>query len=112
MILCSPTVPRYEHPVRSRTRETGNRYSLAVPTIQTGPCDSDMIPRPLQMLICGPLSMSWSAVHTQRPSRYALEDVVRCNPMNAAKHAAPLVAEVGHWLACKFVPSSVQETQA
>ena len=47
--------------------EGESEHSLAVPTIHTGPCDSDMIPRPLQMLICGPLSMSWSAVHTHRP---------------------------------------------
>lgn len=33
--------------VSGRTRARYRGYSLAVPIIQTGPCDSDMIPRPV-----------------------------------------------------------------
>ena len=41
-----------------------------------------------------------------RTSRYAVDEVVRCRPMNAAKHALLDWSVVGHSLACRFVPAS------
>ena len=71
VVLVEDVVLRY-HSAGSAIRSGDiewSSYSHPVPTIQTGPADSERIPRPLKMEIWvdPPESRSWSASHTQVP---------------------------------------------
>ena len=80
MLACRSSKPHSQWRALDAARERDN-HSLAVPTIQTGPCDSVMIPRPVQSVTWGPLSRSWSAVHTHKPCK-AMQKRVKTSEMS------------------------------